>query len=46
LAFGEKPDLWTWVGAAVIVSSSVYITHRESQQGHIVSSAKSVNIEP
>ena len=46
LAFGEKPDLWTWVGAAVIVSSSVYITHRESQHGHFDSSAKSANIEP
>ena len=30
-AFGEVPDLWTWVGAAVIVSSSLYVAHRESR---------------
>jgi drug/metabolite transporter (DMT)-like permease len=29
-AFGEAPDAWTWVGAAVIVSATVYITHREA----------------
>jgi len=26
----EKPDLWTWIGGAVIVASSVYIAHREA----------------
>jgi drug/metabolite transporter (DMT)-like permease len=30
LAFAEVPDLWTWVGAAVIASSAIYIAHRES----------------
>jgi drug/metabolite transporter (DMT)-like permease len=29
-AFGELPDLWTWVGAAVIVGASAYIAHREA----------------
>jgi drug/metabolite transporter (DMT)-like permease len=29
-AFGEAPDIWTWMGAAVIVSATVYITHREA----------------
>ncbi len=29
-AFGEAPDMWTWIGAAVIVSATVYITHREA----------------
>jgi drug/metabolite transporter (DMT)-like permease len=29
-AFGEVPDLWTWVGAAVIVGASTYIAHREA----------------
>ena len=29
LFFGEFPDLWTWVGAAVIVASGLYIVHRE-----------------
>ena len=31
LLFGEAPDLWTWVGAAVIAASAVYIASRESQ---------------
>lgn len=29
-AFGEEPDLWTWAGAAIIVSSATYIAHREA----------------
>ena len=31
LAFGETIDIWTWVGAAVIFASAIYITHREAQ---------------
>ena len=31
LAFGEIPDLWTWLGSAIIVSSFVYIAHREAK---------------
>lgn len=27
--FGEVPDIWTFVGAAVIISSGVYTAHRE-----------------
>jgi drug/metabolite transporter (DMT)-like permease len=27
--FGDFPDLWTWVGVAVIISSGVYISIRE-----------------
>jgi len=27
--FGEFPDFWTWVGAAVIAASGVYIAYRE-----------------
>ena len=46
LAFGEKPDVWTWLGAAVIVSSSVYITHREQRYGQEVPAGKTVNINP
>jgi drug/metabolite transporter (DMT)-like permease len=33
LAFGEIPDLWTYVGAAIILSAAVYIAHREAQIG-------------
>ena len=31
LAFGETIDAWTWVGAAVIFGSAVYITRREAR---------------
>ena len=27
--FGEVPDVWTWVGGAIIVTSATYIAHRE-----------------
>ena len=30
-AFGETTELWTWVGAAVIFSSSIYVSWRESK---------------
>jgi len=31
LWFDEKTDLWTWVGAAIIIGSSLYIVYREAQ---------------
>ena len=31
IAFSEVPDVWTWIGAAVIFSSTFYIAHREAQ---------------
>jgi S-adenosylmethionine uptake transporter len=30
VAFGEVPDTWTWLGAAVIAASAIYIAHREA----------------
>ena len=30
VAFGEVPDIWTWVGGAVIVTAATYIAHREA----------------
>ena len=30
LLFGEVPDRWVWLGAAVIFSSTLYIAHREA----------------
>jgi drug/metabolite transporter (DMT)-like permease len=33
LAFAETIDAWTWIGALIIFSSAVYITHRESRLG-------------
>lgn len=29
VVFGEVPDIWTFVGAAIIISSGVYTAHRE-----------------
>jgi drug/metabolite transporter (DMT)-like permease len=31
LAFGETIDAWTWMGAAIIFASAVYITRREAK---------------
>lgn len=30
LFFAEVPDLWTWVGAAIIAGSAIYIVEREA----------------
>lgn len=30
LLFGEIPDIWTWIGAAMIFGANVYLTRRES----------------
>lgn len=30
LAFAEAPDLWTWVGAAIIAAAAIYIARREA----------------
>jgi len=30
IVFHEMPDLWTWVGAAVVIASGLYIGYRES----------------
>ena len=30
IMFAEAPDLWTWVGGAVIAASAIYIAHRET----------------
>jgi len=31
LVFAEVTDLWTWLGAALIAGSSIYVAHREAQ---------------
>ena len=33
ILFAEMPDAWTYIGAAIIMASAVYITRRESQLG-------------
>ncbi len=30
--FGEFPDLWTWLGAAIIVASSIYMIYGEKRR--------------
>ncbi len=32
LIFGERSDVWTWVGAGVIIASGLYIVGRESRR--------------
>jgi drug/metabolite transporter (DMT)-like permease len=31
LCFGEVTDVWTWVGAAIIAVSSIYVAYREAR---------------
>jgi drug/metabolite transporter (DMT)-like permease len=31
LLFGEEPDTWTWVGAVIIFSATLYTAHREAR---------------
>ena len=28
--FGEVPDRWLWLGAALIIGAAIYIAHREA----------------
>ena len=37
LLFGNFPDKWTWVGAAVIISAGLYVAHRERKQAKLAS---------
>lgn len=37
--FGTFPDAMTWLGAAIIVSSGLYITYRETKKGRSVAKA-------
>ena len=32
LVFGDFPDLWTWIGTAIILLSGLYVLHRERVQ--------------
>lgn len=41
LLFSELPGMSTWVGAAIIVSASIYTVHRESQRMQGLSSGPS-----
>lgn len=32
LVFGQLPDIWTWVGALIIVATGAYTLHREAKK--------------
>jgi drug/metabolite transporter (DMT)-like permease len=34
--FAEVPDRWTWIGAAIIAASAIYIAHREALHGQAI----------
>ena len=40
LLFGEAPDMWAWVGAAIIFSATLYTAHRESRAARIFRSVQ------
>jgi drug/metabolite transporter (DMT)-like permease len=42
LLYGEVPDVWTWVGAAVIAASTFYIARREAQVARAGAAADAV----
>jgi drug/metabolite transporter (DMT)-like permease len=31
LVFGQMPEIWTYVGAAIVIGSALYIAQREAQ---------------
>ncbi len=44
--FGEIIDVWTWIGAAVIFASSLFIVHREAQLKKRTASASVGPVSP
>ena len=35
ILWGDLPDAWTWAGSAVLISSGLYILHRERMRGAV-----------
>jgi drug/metabolite transporter (DMT)-like permease len=35
LIWGEMPEIWTYVGAAIVIGSALYIAHREAQLARV-----------
>ena len=42
LIWGEMPVIWTYVGAAIVIASALYIAHREHQLARQRSAAAAV----
>jgi len=41
--FHDRPDIWTWVGAAVIVGSGLYVAYRERVRHRTAAAAAALN---
>ena len=46
LFFTEEPDMWTWVGAAIIFSATLYTARREARSGKDLQPAGTVLVQP
>lgn len=46
MIWSEMPVIWTYVGAAIVIASALYIAYRESQIVHQRSAARRVNSRP
>jgi drug/metabolite transporter (DMT)-like permease len=44
--FGELPDRWTLLGAAIIIASTLYITRREARLGRSVTEGVATSAAP
>lgn len=44
IAYSEVPDIWTWIGSAVIIASGIYIARREAKRTKAVASPPSPGI--
>lgn len=46
ILFGEVPDAWTWVGASIILTATVYIAHREARAAQDATSSVNGELAP
>ena len=46
LIWGEMPEIWTYVGAAIVIASALYIAHREAQLARERKKAAMTTVDP
>lgn len=46
LIFAEQPDRWTWIGAAIIFTATLYTAHREAKSGEDLRPARTALRQP